>query len=176
MLLPYYPIHSQQQLENYLKVYIPLVFNQLNIYGVDIKAFGITGDHFGLQVLSAEEFDKSDTLLQTYATLVNAGEMHNRRNNIYKLTSFPKINDIEIQSIEMFEPKPDADINKLKPGIEHIALVAQKYDELHKFFIEKQLPIDKSADFNGSKFFKTKFVNLVEVEFRNDYLWQAIQL
>ncbi|MDQ5981527.1 MAG: hypothetical protein QG570_276, partial [Patescibacteria group bacterium] len=82
--------------------------------------------------------------------------------------------DIEIQSIEIFEPKPTADISKLKPGIEHIAMKVDRFDELEEYFAKNKLPIDKSVQMNDSRFFKTKFINLVEIEFRNNYLWKNL--
>lgn len=42
--------------------------------------------------------------------------------------------------------------------------------------MENKLPIAKQIDMHGSKFLKTTFMNLVEIEFRNDFLYQAIEL
>ena len=130
--------------------------------------------HLGIQVISSEEFDAVHRSIMTYAEVINEGNIHERRNNVYRLNEFIVTGGIELQSIEIFEPKPNADISKLKTGFEHIAMKVDKYDELENFFKQNNLPIDKSVDLGDSKFFKTKFINLVEIEFRNGYLWRDI--
>jgi predicted metalloenzyme YecM len=174
-MLNHYPLHNTDVLQNYLEAYIPLVQYQLDQFGIDIKRETFHGDHLGLQVLSSQEFDEAHSLITQYAKTIKQGRIHDRRNNTYKLNQFIKAHDVQIQSIEMFEPKPDADLNKLKPGFEHISIFVQDYDNLYTYFVENNLPISKSVDLNGSRFFKTKFVNLVEVEFRDSYLWEALE-
>lgn len=174
MLENYYPTHSRDELETFIQSYIPLIKNQLKIFKIDLDRFGISGDHLGLQTISKEEFDLVHTQLISYSEIINEGNIHERRNNTYKLNEFIKCLDIEIQSIEIFEPKPTADISKLKPGIEHIAMKVDRFDELEEYFAKNKLPIDKSVQMNDSRFFKTKFINLVEIEFRNNYLWKNL--
>lgn len=123
-----------------------------------------------MQVLNAEEFDESSKILSGYATLVHDHIIHDRRNRVYKFESPLEIGVIEIQSIEIFEPKPNADANTLKPGIEHMAFKVNEYDIFFEWFKQQGHPIDKSSDMDGSKFFKTKLVDMVEIEFRNDFL------
>jgi hypothetical protein len=175
MLEKYYPIHSASELNKFLEKYIPMVRNQLDMYGIKPDEYGIKGDHLGLQTLSPEEFDAIHSHLIEFSDLIKEGTIHNRRNNLYKLHDFIETNGIELQSIEIFEPKPDAIISKLKPGVEHIALKVDKYEKLLTFFQSNSLPIDKIIEYEGSKLFKTKLINLVEIEFRNDYLWETLQ-
>ena len=174
MLDKYYPIHSTSDLREFFKSYVPLIKYNLSDFDIAVEKFGIFGDHLGLQVLSKDEFDTVHNLLSKYTEVIREGIIHERRNNTYKLNEFITVDGIELQSIEMFEPKPDADVSKLKPGFEHIAMKVQKYDELKDFFERNQLPIDKAVEYGGSRFFKTKFVNLVEIEFRDGYLWQDL--
>lgn len=133
------------------------------------------GDHLGLQVASPEEFDRVHNILISYSELINAGVIHQRRNNVYKLKNFITAHGIEIQSIEIFEPKPNADVSKLNAGIEHIALKVSNITELEKKLIENDLPISKIVEDGENKFIKTTFLNLVEIEFRNEYLWKELQ-
>lgn len=174
MNLQYYPIKSQIDLETFVQSYLPLISYQLSVYGIDPIEYGIKGDHLGLQLLSKEEFDNSHKLLIHYSKVINEGVIHKRRNNTYLFNDYIIFNDIEIQSIEIFEPKPDADLNKLKPGIEHIAFYVKEYDKLFDYCVKNNIPIDKSVDYDGSKFFKTRLINMVEIEFRNDYLWKSL--
>lgn len=174
MLEKYYPIHSVDELEEFLLSYMPLIRNQLSIFDISLSKFGISIDHLGLQVISKNEFDLVHKSIVEYAEVIKEGIIHERRNNTYKLNEFIKHDNIELQSIEMFEPKPNADISKLKPGFEHIAMKVDRFDELQTYFIENNLPIDKSVEYGGARFFKTKFVNLVEIEFRDGYLWQDL--
>jgi len=174
VLNKYYPISTPAVLRKFIDSYIPLVFNQIENFKIPFKKFNIHGDHLGLQTISADEFDLVNDQLQNYSTLVKAGEIHNRRNNIYKLNNFVESGGIQIQSVEVFEPKPGANISKLKPGFEHIAIKVDEYEKLVDFFDKNNLPIDKSSEFNGSKFFKTKLINMIEIEFRNDFLWKVV--
>ena len=170
-----YPINTIEQVQAFADAYVPLVLHQLKLFQIDLAEFGIKGDHLGLQVLSAEEFDNAHALIATYAQTIRQGEVHNRRNNTYKFNEVITSHGLELQSIEIFEPKPDAIIEKLKAGFEHIALYVQEYDALLNFSQQFELPVGKSLDFNGSRAFKSKFLNLVEIEFREDYLWKCLQ-
>ncbi|MCA9302423.1 hypothetical protein KDA10_03645, partial [candidate division WWE3 bacterium] len=91
------------------------------------------------------------------------------------LNNYIKVGTIEIKSIEIFEPKPDADVTKLKPGIEHISLISPNFDDLHSFFIVNGLPVDKMGIDEVHKFFKTKLINMIEIEFRNDCLYKKFE-
>ncbi len=170
MLNQYFSLNSYTDLESFANVYLPLVENFLQKFSIDLSENIFKGDHLGVQVLSTQEFDTIDKLLSAYSKIIHAGLIHNRRNNIYKLNTPLKYKNIQIDLIEIFEPKPGADIRKLKPGIEHIAFEVKDYDAFLNKFKASDFPIDKEIDLNGSKFFKTAFINLVEVEFRNDSL------
>jgi predicted metalloenzyme YecM len=168
-----YQVECLDDLKDFYNLYIPLVRQTLSNYG-SLELFGLHVDHLGLQVASRVEFDLIHEKLLTYCEVVNKGVIHERRNNTYRLQDFIGPTEYKLQSIEMFEPKPGAETNKLKLGIEHIAFVVEDYDGIVDYFTKNNIPVAKTADFNGSKFFKTIFVNLVEIEFRNDYLWQTL--
>lgn len=171
MLLSYYKINTKDDLQDYANFYLPLVFTVLKEFGVSTDKFDLVGDHFGLQVLSEQEFENADSLLLSYSTLIHDTVIHGRRNRVYLFNNPVTFKDISIPRIEIFEPKPGAELKKLKPGIEHVAFFTPGYDLLFQHFVSKGYPIDKNVEFeDGSKFFKTSFVNLVEVEFRNDSL------
>lgn len=76
-----------------------------------------------------------------------------------------KVQNIKFNGIEIFEPKKDSDTQKLKLGIEHLAIVVKNFDDFAKEFPEKY--IGKIAEYPEGKFLKTKFMNLVEIEFRD---------
>jgi predicted metalloenzyme YecM len=170
-LLKFYSIESPQKLQSWLEVYLPLVKQVAKEFQINLEDKKFSADHLGLQVISKQEFDDCDKLLLKYCTLIHNGAIHGRRNRVYQFNEPIRVDDIIIPRIESFEPKPGADARKLRPGIEHIAFKVKNYE---KFFSECEangLPIDKSmVDEEGSKFFKTKFLNCVEIEFRNDYL------
>jgi len=72
---------------------------------------------------------------------------------------------LTLNGIEIFEPKPNIDESKLKLGIEHIAIIVKEFDKLATSIPQKY--ISKSAEYPEGKFLKTKFTNLVEIEFRD---------
>lgn len=170
-LLKFYSVSDPQELKSWLEAYLPLVKRVASEFKLNLDDKIFSADHLGLQVISKQEFDDCDKNLMNYCSLVHDGTIHNRRNRVYQFNSPITVDGTIIPRIESFEPKPDADIRKLRPGIEHIAFKVENYDD---FFVDCQrngLPIDKSmVDDEGSKFFKTKFLNCVEIEFRNDYL------
>jgi predicted metalloenzyme YecM len=171
MQTKYYSLNTFFDLQSFVNVYLPLVENYTKKIGIEISKDILNGDHLGVQTLSAQEFDEVSNLIMGYSKTIKEGVIHNRRNNIYKFNQPLKYKDIEIPGIEVFEPKPDADIKKLKPGIEHVAFELKDYDIFLTKIKESGFPIDKEVNFDdGSKFFKTAFINLVEIEFRNDSL------
>jgi predicted metalloenzyme YecM len=167
----YYSINSLTDLSNYVSVYIPLVESVISSFGLTLKKPGFKGDHLGLQTLSSSEFASVHNKLIKYSTLVHSGVVHNRKNNVYKFNQPIKVGGFEVLSLESFEPKPEADISKLKPGIEHLAVVVKDFDRFYAESLNKGLPVDKYVKMNGSAFFKTSLINMVEVEFRDDYLF-----
>jgi hypothetical protein len=174
MIYKHYSLNTADEVQTFFVSYLPLVKLCLQNFGV-LGNFNFSGDHLGLQVGSAVEFDAVHNLLTKYCETITEGVIHNRRNNTYKLHDFITHDGVELQSIEMFEPKPDVDVSKLKLGFEHIALYSPEYTAVYEHFCTNDLPIAKSVDMHGSKFFKTTFMNLVEIEFRNDYLWQSLK-
>jgi len=170
-LLKFYFIDSSQKLQSWLEVYLPLVKQVAREFQIKLDDKRFSADHLGLQVISKQEFDNCDELLLKYCALVHDGIIHNRRNRVYQFNNPITSDGILIPRIESFEPKPEADIRKLRPVIEHIAFKVEDYENFFSDCKTNDLPIDKSmADEEGSKFFKTKFLNCVEIEFRNDYL------
>lgn len=168
MLRKYYQVGTPATLKKFINVYIPLVLNIADSFSVDLTSNSFVGDHLGLQVLSSQEFNKVDEELLNYCSLIHDNVIHERRNRVYKFNIPIVSSGVSLQSIEIFEPKPNADVKKLKPGIEHVAFVSKDFDKTKAFFQEKDLPIDKFVEYpNGEKFFKTKLINMVEIEFRN---------
>lgn len=171
MLYQYYCVDNPLSLKKYIDSYIPLVLTVAQNFKIDLTDSRFSGDHLGLQVLSAEEFDKVDKLLLSYSNLIHDNVIHERRNRVYQFNQPIESSGVNIKSIEIFEPKPNADLKKLKPGIEHIAFVAGEFDKVANHFKSNLLPVDKFVEYpNGEKFFKTSLVNMVEIEFRNGFL------
>ena len=171
MLYKYYSIQSREKLEAYVKRYLEMVRVVLNNFSVDLENNNIEGDHLGVQVISAREFNECSKLLSTYSRLIHDKVIHDRRNRVYEFDRHISTNYLKIPRIEIFEPKPGADIKNLKPGIEHVAFYVKNYFDFVKELKKNDVPIDKEAEYSkGSWFIKTSFLDLVEVEFRNDYL------
>lgn len=170
MLVKYYFLESREKLQTYISRYYELLKLIQDQFGISVQKYHLQGDHVGVQALSAQEFDAIDQILKTYCKLKNAGIIHNRRNNIYVFNEPLDLGEIKIRGIEIFEPKPDAIIKKLKPGIEHIAFYTPNFDELYDYAIANNIPVDKCVADNRSKFFKTQLINMIEIEYRNDFL------
>lgn len=165
-----YPIHSTEEIEKYLAPYLKLVLFNLKQYNIDLNAISGSGDHIGLQVLSSQEFDDCHGILLKNSELIHDHVIHDRRNRVYHFKTPPQASDIIVPRIEIFEPKPNANIGKLRAGIEHVAFTVENYDEFLSDCQKRGIPIDKTNNLDGSKFFKTTFVNGIEIEFRNDQL------
>jgi len=161
---------SSDVMQDFLNAYIPLVLRVGKTFLVNLKDARFSCDHLGFQAMSAAEFDASHELLDKYAKLIHAERIHERRNNVYYFNEPFIVDDIVIPKIEVFEPKPDAKKEQLRSGIEHIAFFAKDYDKFLVQCKKKGVLIDKTIDMANSKFFKTKIVNTVELEFRNDAL------
>lgn len=170
-LAKYYPPIKLSELYKYMEVFLPLVIYTQGLFGIDAQKFEIEGDHIGVQVLSPEGFDQMHESILKYAKLKKEGIIHNRRNNIYVFNETFKVGDFSFKGLEIFEPKPGADISKLKAGVEHVSFYSPKFEELYNFVIEQKIPIDKYiVDERGEKFFKTKLLNMIEIEYRNTFL------
>ncbi len=176
MYKEFYQLNTRHELNEFFAAYLPLVQLALKQFGVSKDRFQLEIDHLGIQVSSGQEFDLVHNSLFTYSTVVNSGIIHGRRNNLYRLNEPIEIDGLILPYLEIFEPKADADVYRLKLGIEHISYYSSRFDELLTHFVENRVPIAKQVDMHGSKFLKTVFMNLVEIEFRNDFLYQAIEL
>jgi len=140
------------------------------LFKIDLADKNIIGDHLGVQVLDNTELIEVSNQLLSYTHLNKEKIIHNRKNRIFKLNESFEVLGITLNNIEVFEPKPDADLKKLKPGIEHVAFSVKNYDSFLLSCQKNNVPIDKIVDAKGHKFFKTSFVNLVEIEFGNESL------
>lgn len=165
-----YPIQSNKELNTFLNSYIEYVLSVAGSLNINLQDEIFLGDHLGLQVLSSEEFDKCHDMLLEYSEMIHDTIIHERRNRIYRFKKPLNIKGITLPKIETFEPKPNADISKLRPGIEHIAFYVKEYDNFLEECKHNNVPIDKAIDMSGSKFFKTKLIDNIEIEFRNDRL------
>jgi len=170
-LVDYYFIKNENQLSLYLEKYIPLVLLVAQKFNIDLSNKRFTGDHLGLQVLSNGEFNICDKELLKFSKIIKDGEIHDRKNRLYEFNKPIQIDSITIPFIETFEPKPNSNISKLRAGIEHMAFVVKDYEEFYQECLNKNIPIEKRVDFDDrSSFFKTKFINGVEIEFRTEPL------
>lgn len=166
----FYPISSPKILTNFLKSYYPLINFVANQFKIDLSNKDFIGDHLGLQVLSSKEFDQCHQTLLKFSKLIHDAIIHNRRNRVYRFNTPLNISGFTMPRIEIFEPKPEADLSKLRPGIEHISFTVSNWQELLKTCQQNNVPIDKVVEDKQGKFFKTKFINCIEIEFRNDEL------
>ncbi|OGG87939.1 hypothetical protein A2592_01785 [Candidatus Kaiserbacteria bacterium RIFOXYD1_FULL_42_15] len=165
-----YPINSIPEINSFLEPYLNSVLTMANKLNINLLDKRFSGDHLGLQVLSKKEFDECHSALLKNSEMIHDAIIHERRNRIYRFKKILSLKGITIPKIEIFEPKPNADISKLRPSIEHIAFYIKDYDSFLKECKNNNVPIDKSIDTNGSKFFKTKLIDNIEIEFRNDSL------
>lgn len=170
MISDYYFLQNLQSVKDYCSKYFPLVKLLATSFKIDLDSVGIEGDHLGVQVLTAEEFESVSKQLLGYTALASEKIIHGRRNRIFKFIEPFEVEGIQLSNIEIFEPKPGADLSKLKPGIEHIAFNANDFDKLLAQAKYNNIPIDKVVADGSHKFFKTRLVNLVEIEFGNESL------
>jgi hypothetical protein len=168
--MPTYPIHSNEELNEFLESYIPLVLAAAKKFDIDLKDDRFSGDHLGFQVMSGNEFDIYHQIILKNSKMIKDSVIHERRNRIYRFKDYLQADGIVVPRIEMFEPKPNADLADLRPGIEHISFTVEAYDDFLQECQKRGVPIDKVVDMKGSKFFKTKLIDNIEIEFRNDEL------
>ena len=158
-------IFTIESLSEFAQIYTKLV--KLELQRLEINEEELTPDHYGAFVGSKEEFDSTSEQLLTFSTLIKEITLHNRRVRVFKLNN-PLPGIYSIPKIEIFEPKPDADLKKERFGIEHIAFKVKDFDTFIKSIDPSILA--KQGEVGNSKFAKTKTFNLVEIEFRNDSL------
>lgn len=165
------PLENHAELEGYLLAYAPLVQLMLRQYGIDVQQWSLQGDHLAVQARSAQEFDLFQQLLLQYADILREARLHDRRVTVFRFHGMLQTPRFSIPRIEVFEPKPEVDPKTLRPGIEHIAFTVPKYEALLADCRHRNVPIAKAMEReDGSKFFKTEFLNNCEIEFRNDEL------
>jgi predicted metalloenzyme YecM len=174
MLTSYYPCKSQIELNSFFEAYLPLVLFVSNSFPINLTIERFEGDHLGIQTLDKKEFDIVESQLLQFSDCIHSAVIQKRRNKVFLLKTPLKSNHITIPKVEIFEPKPDADSRKLKAGVEHIAFMVNDYEQLLNECKNKNVPIDKEVAFGRSNFFKTKLVNMVEIDFRNDKLGAEI--
>ena len=161
-----YYLGNLQELEEYCKLYFPLVINySRSILGIDFKKGAFEGDHLGIQTPSHDEYSHYCNILSSYMSHNFTNDLHGRKVSIFSFKDRFISNGITLNGVEIFEPKPNVDITKIKLGIEHISIITKEYEKTLSN-ISKEY-INKSAEYPEGRFFKTKFINLVEIEFRD---------
>lgn len=169
-LAAYYPLNSQQNLENFWKGYLKLVDLTLNNFGFSITDPNLIPDHLGLQVRNKEEFKQCHEKLLNIATLLSEEVVNDRWCNIYQFKQTPTSDDVSVPRIEIFDPMPGQNERELRSGIEHLAFQVKNYSQFVKEWMKKNSPIEYEKQIGHSTFFKTPFVNGILLEFRNDRL------
>lgn len=159
-------LFKRENIQNFVDSYFETVSSILKIYGVHTD--DILCDHIGGLSHSKQEFEEITKVLSSYTKLIKETELHNRRIRIFKFDQ-PIISKLILPKIEIFEPKPDADIKQLRFGIEHIAFYVKSWDDFKQKYTSK-LPIIKEGSVDKSLFMKTEVLNTIEIEFRNDKL------
>lgn len=168
MIFTSYSLVSYTALQDYLKLYIPLVLHVAKQYEIDLLSVPFECDHIGYQSIGKEDYENCITKLLGFATKISEITLHDRRVAKFKFMEPIKIDKLVIPGIEIFEPKPGADIAKLKAGIEHIAFVnTEDFRAFYDNTLKNNVPVEKYVAGDDSTFFKTKFIDLVEIEFRN---------
>jgi len=161
-----YYLGNTEELKKFCNLYLPLVIDYCkSILDIDLRKDTFEGDHLGIQTSSTKEYSFYYDLLSSYMTHNFTNELHGRRVSIFSFKNTFTCSDINLKGVEIFEPKQDIDVSKLKLGIEHISIISKGYDKLLNTFPDEHL--GKSAEYSEGKFFKTKFENLVEIEFRD---------
>jgi predicted metalloenzyme YecM len=161
-----YYLGNLQELEEYCNLYFPLITNySSSILGLDLSNNTFEGDHLGIQTSSHEEYTHYYNLLSSYMSHNFTNDLHGRKVSIFSFRDEFVSKDISLNGVEIFEPKPKVDIGKIKLGIEHISIITKEYDKTFENISRKF--VNKSAEYPEGRFFKTKFINLVEIEFRD---------
>lgn len=158
-------IYERKYLERYYISYLEIVNFMRNVW--EIRGT-IIPDHLGCQTGSGKEFDEISRTISKYSTLIKETYLQKRRIAVFKFDT-PLLGTMLMPKIEIFEPKPEDNVLKLKYGIEHISFYVPEW-ELFVKENKNRFPIAKEGEVNNSKFIKTLIINNVEIEFRNDRL------
>lgn len=159
-------LFTKGALEKFFDIYSLHTKLSLDYYQLNTP---LLGDHIGALPRDSEEFEQISEKLSTFSTLLAERIVHDRRIHIFKLNTPLEANDIVMPKVEIFEPKQDDDIKKLRIGFEHISFYVPQYDQLISQF-KKNHTFIKEITVNSSRIAKTEILNLVEIEFRSDML------
>ncbi|KKR06466.1 MAG: hypothetical protein UT34_C0001G0507 [candidate division WS6 bacterium GW2011_GWF2_39_15] len=159
-------LFKYDSLQEFFSIYQKAVLNFLNQYDLDISE--LVPDHLGALTHNSEEFESVTTILLSHSQMIKEIQLNNRRVRVFKL-NHPLLGDFTIPKIEIFEPKPESDLAKLRYGIEHISFTVKNFDNFASAVVNI-LPIAKQGQVGTSKFMKTEIINTVEIEFRSDSL------
>lgn len=157
---------NRESLENFNLAYGELINSVLTT--LNISSEELIPDHLGILLHSSSEFEDISQQLLQYSIQIKEIVLHERRVRVFKLNS-PLSGRYNIPKIEIFEPKPNIDITKLRFGVEHIAFQVKNFDE-YIFSTKRKVGIIKEGSVGDSKFAKTEILNTVEIEFRSDAL------
>ena len=176
----YFSLGTFEELKALAGGYLPLVRVVLGSFGIDTEKEKLVGDHFGVIVTTPEDFDACDKSILGYSELIHSGLVKERRNNIYKFKEPISAGGIVIPKIEIFEYTPKENDRFLKYGLDHVCFKVEDFDIFLAREQEKGIPIERIilGDYgHGGKFFKTKTISNVMIEFRNDALgeWKDSQ-
>ncbi len=166
MYPPLSTFFKRESLETFNIAYGELINSVLT--PLDIPSKELTPDHLGVLTHSSEEFENLTKTLLQYSTQIKEIVLHERRVRVFKLNS-PLSGRYKVPKIEIFEPKPNIDITKLRFGVEHIAFQVKNFDE-YISITKGKVGIIKEGTVGNSKFAKTEILNTVEIEFRSDAL------
>lgn len=162
-------IYTKGNLQSFYTSYAKSVKFILDDYGIS----EVIPDHLGCLTHSKEEFEEATLELLKSAKQIKEIELHGRRVRVFKFEE-PLNSDFPMPKIEIFEPKPDAELKNLRFGIEHIGFYVKNFDEFLNNF-ESKLPVAKKGQVNSSFFLKTETLNTVEIEFRSDKLGEEYE-
>lgn len=158
-------LYERKYLERYYSSYLDIVNflrEVLEIRGTLIP------DHIGCQTGKGKEFDEISKTILKYSKLIKEITLQKRRVSVFKFDT-PLIGTVLMPKVEIFEPKPEDNLLKLRYGVEHIAFYVHDWDSFYTENIKK-LPVAKESSVDSSKFLKTFVINNVEIEFRSDRL------
>lgn len=159
-------LFTYESIQAFLTSYVPTVDYVLQVYNINLP---LEADHLGCLFHSSQEFDQISELISTYSEQIKEIILSGRRVRVFKLNTPIHAGKYTISKLEIFEPKPGADLATLRYGIEHISFYVKDWENFQKN-TKPLLPIAKEGSVNTSFFVKTEILNTVEIEFRSDRL------
>ena len=115
----------KENIQRFVDSYFKSVLFMLNTYNIPFE--DVVCDHIGCLLHDSIEFDEVTSELNTYTKLIKSIELHNRRVKVFQLDD-PINSEFVLPKIEIFEPKPEADLKQLRFGIEHVAFYVKDWD------------------------------------------------